>query len=387
MKIRQLVLKDFRNISDEKISFDERITFLYGKNGAGKTNAVEAIYYFAMCKSFRTNSDSDLIMHGKENAGLFMTYSIDRDKEEKNMSVSLTKDKKQLRYEGAVIEKASEFIGRFRAVFFSPDNLSLIKGSPDERRKFVDMALSQIKPSYVYFLTAYSRVLKQRNFCLKEAKKSGKIDENLLYVYSEKLAEYACVITKQRASFAQELERYATDFYNEIAEDGNNTPEKLYIRYYSAIKGGFDDKQKIKDEYIRLLSSNVEREINAGATLYGPHRDDLIFSIGKTVDESVSEQDVAQYAAKTFASQGQQRSAVLAVKLSEGRIIKNLSGEEPVYLFDDVLSELDCDRKRKLLEQLSDKQVILTGCDLQLEKGLVSSIINVKGGTFCPINC
>ena len=412
MKLDFLKAQNFRNIEKTQLDFSDGVNLLYGKNGAGKTNALEAVYLFAICKSFRTNKDSDFIMHKRENSdisiGFYDAFSKQNEKP-KEMTINFfSSDKKRLFYEGVGISKISEFVGRFRAVFFTPDHLSLIKGSPEERRKFADMALSQIKPSYIHCLNEYSRILSQRNTLLKNAKLSGKCDKDLIYVYSDSLAASAATITKQRAYFAEYLEKEASKFYKEIS----GQKEDLFIRYLSSEKEDPKNPEKVKEKYLSLYTSNIENEIKYGATKYGPHKDDLLFYIGKNGRcdsffdeesekscecdgnncdivrdfddcEKKKEKNMIEFAARTFASQGQQRSAVLSLKLAEGEIIKGLTGEYPVYLFDDVLSELDNSRKSQLLSLFSDKQVIITCCDENsFDNTLVKNKIRVENGNY-----
>ncbi len=400
MKVESLHAEGFRNISESNISFCDGVNLLFGQNGAGKTNALEAIYLFAICKSFRTSREQDFIMHKKDDCSLSLCYSSDFDKsvnDSHRMSLRFHKEKKkEMKYEGVGISRISEFIGNFRAVFFTPDHLSLIKGSPDERRKFADMALSQIKPGYIRYLSEYQRVLSQRNICLKNARKEGRIDRDLLYVYSEKLSELAAVITKQRYLFSVYIEKEASAFYEEIS--GNT--EKLFIKYCGCTKERFDDTEYTKEKYLSLYTSNIDGEIKNGVTKYGPHKDDILFYIGKNrsselseiyeneinSEESEKKETLSTFAARTFASQGQQRTAVLSLKLAEGEIIKNLTGEYPVYLFDDVLSELDRERKKQLLSLFCDKQVIITCCDENaFEDSLVAKKIKVKNGVYTSV--
>ena len=412
MKLDFLKAQSFRNVENAHITFSDGVNLLYGKNGAGKTNALEAVYLFAICKSFRTNKDADFVMHGKEKSELSIGFSdVFTKNGEKSKEMSITffpSEKKRLLYEGVGIAKISEFVGRFRAVFFTPDHLSLIKGSPEERRKFADMALSQIKPSYIHALNEYSRILSQRNTLLRNAKLSGKCDKDLLFVYSESLANSAAVITKQRAYFAEYLEKEASKFYKEIS----GQKEDLFIRYMSSEREDPKDPEKTKEKYLSLYTANIENEIKYGATKYGPHKDDLLFYIGKNgrcdsfFDEEIEkscecdgdhcdivrdfddcekkkEKNMIEFAARTFASQGQQRSAVLSLKLAEGEIIRSLTGEYPVYLFDDVLSELDSGRKSHLLSLFSDKQVIITCCDENsFDSSLVDNKIKVENGLY-----
>jgi DNA replication and repair protein RecF len=400
MELKYLKAENYRNIISADISFKDGVNLLYGHNGAGKTNALEAVYLFAICKSFRTNKDSDFITHGKNEASLKLCFTSDFSKENEKpfeMQLSFFKDaKKRMLYEGVPITKVSEFAGRFRAVFFTPDHLSLVKGSPDERRKFADMALSQIKPSYIRCLNEYSRLLSQRNSLLKNAKLSGKCDEDLLFVYSEALSETASLITRQRAYFSEYLEKEAAGFYESIS--GRN--EKLFIKYLSSEKEDPKNTEKTKQKYLKLYTENIDSEIKYGATKYGPHKDDILFFIGSETenrkvdelemrepdDENEENIKTVEFAARTFASQGQQRSAVLSLKLAEGEIIKNLSGEYPVYLFDDVLSELDNNRKKQLLSLFEDKQVMITCCDENsFDSSLVNNKIKVENGKYSAI--
>lgn len=400
MKLEYLFAENYRNISDANINFKDGVNLLYGHNGAGKTNALEAVYLFAICKSFRTNKDSDFITHGKEEAKLKLGFTCEhfkKDEKPLEMQLSFFKDaKKKMLYEGVTITKVSEFVGRFRAVFFTPDHLSLVKGSPDERRRFADMALSQIKPSYIRCLNEYMQLLSQRNAMLRNAKLTGKYDETLLSVYSEALSDSAAVITRQRAYFSEYLESEAARFYESIS--GRN--EKLFIRYLSNEKEDPKNTEKTKSRYLKLYTENIANEIKFGATKYGPHKDDILFFIGsekenkkvceleecEDINETEEKRETVEFAARTFASQGQQRSAVLALKLAEGEIIKNLCTEYPVYLFDDVLSELDSERKKQLMSLFEDKQVMITCCDENsFDSSLVNNKIRVENGVYHAI--
>lgn len=400
MRIDYLKAENYRNINSAHIEFSDGVNLLYGKNGAGKTNVLEAVYLFAICKSFRTNKDNDFIMHKKEAAAISMGFSCDYENFNAapyEMAIFFQQsEKKRMTYEGVAIPKVSEFIGRFRAVFFTPDHLSLVKGSPEERRKFADMALAQIKPGYIRCLNEYMRILSQRNALLKDAKIKGSCDEALLSVYSEALADAASVITKQRAYFCEYLEKEAAEFYKIIS----GSSEKLFIRYFSGEKEFPKDSEATKKRYLGLYSQNISSEIKNGATKYGPHKDDILFFIEKSgenihqkksfqpkfdnEEEIEAEKSTAcEFAARTFASQGQQRSAVLALKLAEGEIIRKLCGEYPVYLFDDVLSELDSERKKQLLSLFEDKQVIITCCDENaFDENQIKNKIKVDNGSY-----
>lgn len=402
MRLNYLKAENYRNISGAGIGFCDGVNLLYGKNGSGKTNALEAIYLFALCKSFRTAKDADFVMHGMKSAHLSMSFTSDFDSKTDNshkMSLVFTDDgKKKMFFEDVEIQRVSEFAGHFRAVFFTPDNLSLVKGAPDERRRFADMALSQIKPGYIRYLNEYNRILSQRNSILRKAKTEGEhtVDKTMLEIYSASLAEKAAVITRQRASFAEYLEKESRAVYTEIS----GRKEDLFIKYLCSEKDDPKDTEKVKQKYLSLYTENVSGEIKNGSTKYGPHKDDMIFYIAKNREELEknvscaisSDSDIYEngcdgqmfeFAARTFASQGQQRSAVLALKFAEGEIIRSLCGESPVFLFDDVLSELDAERKSALLSLFGKKQVIITCCDENaFDSSLVANSIRVENGTY-----
>lgn len=388
MFIQNLTAEHFRNIALQNVSFCKGLNILYGENGAGKTNLLEAVYLFAICKSHRTAKDADFISYGAPFAHLSLLFRSDFDRKETDLfrkaEIRYFPDgKKQLQYEGVSVGKVSEFIGNFRAVLFTPDHLALIKGAPEERRKFCDMALAQIRPGYIRYLNDYAKILGQRNALLKSFREKGTGDRALLSVYSEALSEKGAVIIRQRISFCRYLQELSRKYYKEISGDS----ERLFIRYYGSVKDSDPEKdlseKEIADSLCALYSKNVDSEIFRGATKYGPHKDDFLFFMGKTPpvlknDSSFNTEDesekikeqMTEFSARTFASQGQQRSTVLALKLSEGEIIRNLSGEEPVYLFDDVLSELDIRRRERFLSIFGEKQVLLTCCDEEAIKTL-----------------
>ena len=400
MIITNLTAENFRNIEKQSVSFSKGLNLLYGENGAGKTNLLEAVYLFAICKSHRTVKDGDFVRRGADFSHLTLHFTSDFDRKdidsERCSEIRYFPDgKKRLCYESVSVGKVSEFIGHFRAVFFTPDHLSLIKGAPEERRKFCDMALSQIKPGYIRYLNDYAKILGQRNALLKNFREKGTGDAALLSVYSDALSEKGAVIIRQRIAFCRYLQELSRGFYKEISGDS----ERLFIRYYGSVKDSDPEKDLSESEIGEALRAqyahNTESEIRAGTTKYGPHRDDFLFFMGKlpqgetnlsdtsdTPDTGEEHQKYAEFAARTFASQGQQRSTVLALKLSEGEIIRTLSGESPVYLFDDVLSELDENRKERFLSIFGEKQVLLTCCDENAVKNLSGRTIFVRNGTY-----
>lgn len=391
MNVESITLENYRNVQNETVRFSKGLNILYGENGAGKTNLLEAVSLFAICKSHRTGKDSDLILHGAENAHLSMCYGSDFDRADtvRRSEIRYFSDgKKRLYYEGVPIGKVSEFVGRFRAVLFTPDHLSLIKGSPEERRKFCDMALAQIKPGYIRCLNEYYACLNQRNALLKQLRDTGSNDRVLLTVYTESICKLGAKIVRQRMLFCRYLQELAQLFYREISGDS----ERLFIRYYGNIKDidpyDMPSETRIGNELLALYAENIDSEVRQGITRYGPHRDDFLFFMGKISDnddccdnDSVHQKEI-EFSARTFASQGQQRSTVLALKLSEGEMMEKLAGEQPVYLFDDVLSELDINRRERFLSVFQNKQVLLTCCDEKIARSLSGRKIYVENGRY-----
>ena len=254
-------------------------------------------------------------------------------------------------------------VGNFKAVLFCPDDLTLVKGGPDERREFLNVAISQCFPTYLSLYADYKKSLENRNALLKNASKGLYYDENELTAWSESLAEYASSIYIHREDYIKKLEVYAKTFMTEISEG----KEELSLMYKSDISNDCVKKRdEIKKEYIRIFKENITKEKAAGVTLYGPHREDILIKINGNE-------------ARIFSSQGQQRSIVLSLKMAEGEVSKSLFGEYPVFLFDDVLSELDEKRQNYVLSGMKDRQIIITSCERLRTAGLV---IEVKGGSF-----
>ena len=262
---------------------------------------------------------------------------------------------------GDISEKLSEFIGHFRAVIFCPSHLSLVKDGPSVRRSFIDTAISQIQPSYVALLQKYNSILSQRNALIKNAYFQRDVFDSTVEYWSDQLAEAAERISKKRAWYTDLLSRYS----DELIRDMTCEKEQLRITYRS---------EKTKDEYLRELMSNHEREIKYGSTLYGVHKDDLDIVL-------------CGHEARSFASQGQQRSIALALKLSEGEISRKECGSYPVFLLDDVLSELDERRREYILSGLSDRQTFITSCNEEDFKGIDNAVTyTVKQGEFAIRN-
>ena len=363
------VFENYRNISHFPFSFDPGINILYGKNAQGKTNVIEGIYFFGSGKSFRRAREKDLIQSDKNYSQISISY-VDTVRENK-MSVRLFRDmSKEMFKNGVKIGRTSNFIGNFRAVLFCPEHLAIVKNDPSERRAFLDHAISQIDRVYLSALMEYKKILEQRNALLKRENTAQNGFHLTMEILSEKLAECAAQITKKRADYLKRL----FDLVNACVGQMTGGRERVSFRYFSHIAGEeieeLLDEKKNEEKYQKLFSSDIQREILVGTTVAGAHRDDF-------------EIQLAGKNAKIFASQGQQRSIALAMKLAEGEISREESGEYPVFLLDDVLSELDAERKRFVLSELSGRQVILTTCD---EKDFVeidvAKKIYVENGTY-----
>lgn len=366
MKAKKLSLTNFRNIKTAEITFSSDITFLLGDNAQGKTNVLEALYLFARGKSFRGATDKEMTLFGKEGYSLSLSY--EKEDREESLSVSAFGKEKLRKKNGILLEKQSELIGNFRSVLFSPDDLQMVKGSPSERRRFLDIAISQCYPVYLSLYARYQKYLEERNALLKAMQKGFFCDDEMLSVYSEKLALLASEIFFYRKNYVEQLEKSAKEVVKEISSG----KEFLSLIYRSDMDG-LDElsKEGVFARYRRVFSENRDKERAAGMTLYGIHRDDLGIYLG-----GISCRD--------FGSQGQQRSAVLALKMAEGMVSGDICGERPVYLFDDVLSELDEGRRRFLLSGMKGCQFVVTGC----EKNVISDIydrvkiISVRNGIF-----
>ena len=369
MTVKELTLFNYRNIPYAKIPFKEGMNFLLGENAQGKTNALEAIYLFSRGKSFRGANDNELLSYGEDAFSLSLSFTK-RDREETLFYGYGKKEKAERvrKRNGILLNSQSELLGSFRAVLFSPDHLQMVKGSPSERRSFLNIAAAGAYPVYLSLYARYARILEQRNALLKDIQKSGrKIDE--LSVWNEKIADAAAEIYLYRKEYIERLNIAASSFIKEISDE----KETLSLIYQSDISDfeGIEDKKSAAFAYLRVFSSQTEKEIALGTSQSGVHRDDILMLLnGKS--------------ARDFASQGQQRSIVLAMKMAEGDIIRQISAEEPVYLFDDVLSELDEGRRKFLLSGRGEAQFIVTGCEKSILGEYADGVnfIKVENGAF-----
>lgn len=360
MKIDHIEAKHFRNIRSASVDFAPGSNVLLGNNAQGKTNLVEAIFFLALAKSFRISRFRELIAHEEKKAVL--TAQISGEGLPFELKIELDRELGKAIYKNGVkITKLSEFLGLFRVVLFCPEHLGLIKDGPGKRRSFIDSAICQLRPYYASLLNEFNKVEAGRAALLKQSTKKS-IPRALFEVWDERLSDVSVKIACIRADYIRLLSEKAPIHFEKFGS------ESLRIHYESDVYQEGKDREEMKADYKKALSDSFFSDQKYGYTSKGIHRDDIEILINS-------------YSAKTFASQGQQRSAVLALKLSEGEISREMTGQDPVYLLDDVLSELDENRRNYITGGLAAKQVILTGTD-ENEFSFVDRKIRVEKGEF-----
>ncbi|WP_085993780.1 DNA replication/repair protein RecF [Oceanobacillus senegalensis] len=337
MHIERLELTNYRNYEKLSISFDDKINVVIGENAQGKTNLMEAIYVLAFTKSHRTSHEKELIQWEKDYAKI--EGRIIRRNQSLPLDIVLSSKGKKAKLNHLEQRRLSDFIGAINVVMFAPEDLTLVKGPPQIRRRFIDMELGQIQPTYIYHLGKYQRILRQRNQLLKQLQRREIKDRTMLDVLTDQLVEHASIILEKRFMFLELLKSWASPIHYGISRGLEN----LEIKYNASIEVSEEEnKGKIEDIYLSKFQEIQEKEIERGTTLIGPHRDDLLFH--------VNNKDV-----QTYGSQGQQRTTALSVKLAEIELINKEVGEYPILLLDDVLSELDDFRQSHLLNTIQGK--------------------------------
>ncbi len=362
MILKRFVAQGFRNIDNCDISFKPGVNLLYGNNAQGKTNVIEGIYLFARGKSFRAREDKELYEFGKDGYRIFVEYEDNLG--DNTLELASFGRERRRRKNSYPLKSVRELVGNIRCVLFYPDDLSLVKESPEYRRAFLNIAIGQLDKVYIDCYSKYKIALDNRNCILKNASKGKFYDDNELIMWSYQMAEYAKDIYLKRIDYIKKLEVYA----KEVLFDISDTKEELSFLYNGDIEGE-DSRDIICEKYKKVFTENIEKEKIVGTTLYGVHRDDLEILINGV-------------SARSFASQGQQRSIVLAMKIAEGDVCKSVCSEYPIYLFDDVLSELDEKRKRYVLSRVKEKQIIITSCDEEMLLTLADNVIYVEGGKY-----
>lgn len=337
MYIESIELLNYRNYDQASVSLSPGVNILYGDNAQGKTNLLEAIYLCCTTKSHRRCKDREIIEFGKEQSHLKLTFR----KNDLSHRVDIhmrSNQSKGIAIDGNAIQRSSQLLGMMHIVFFSPEDLKIIKNGPAERRRFIDLELSQLDESYLQYSVLYTKALTERNNLLKQIEKFPQLRETL-DVWDEQLVSYGRKIIEKREKFINKLDLILKDIHSELTGE----KEIIQVSY---------EKQVSSSEYFDELRRKRDSDIKSGTTSVGPHRDDMMFSIDGI--------DI-----RKFGSQGQQRTAALSLKLSEIKIIRELTGDDPVLLLDDVLSELDSKRQQYLLKSISEIQTIISCTGLE----------------------
>jgi len=346
MRIKKLKVENFRNLENLDIEFSEGVNIIYGNNAQGKTNIIESIYIFSFGKSFRANKDIELLKFDKEYF-LSNIKIIKKDRElEMDFGFDKISNKKMIKVNGVIQKKISDIIGKLNVVVFKPEDIKIVTDSPSIRRKYIDYLISSISKSYLENITKYKKVMEERNNLLKEiklrlkgSKNLDETDSNFLDVYDKLLSKLNCEIYNERKRVIEKLNNYIYDIHLKLTENYINN-EKLHIKYVSNVA------EDIEKMYNNLSKSRLN-DINKGYTSLGIHRDDYIISIN-SLDVSI------------YGSQGQKKSSIISLKLSELKVIEEVIGEKPVLLLDDYMSELDEKRRLKFLDIIEDIQIIIT---------------------------
>lgn len=353
MKALDLELYNFRNYENERIDFCDEINIIYGDNGMGKTNILEAVYYFSYGRSFRS-SGREVIKDGEKESRIKLDFKNNERNYEGEIKF-LSGKRKEIYINEIELKKTSQLLGNFICVLFTPDEMSIIKGMPDIRRKFCDSAIMPLRPQFIKELIKYKTIINQKTALLKSR------DYITLDIWNEKLADCGSRIMMMRNSYIERIKEKA----NEIQKDISGGKEELNIRYNPSVKMGEDIKE-IKENFLKKLEEYKEKEKENLFCMTGPHRDEIDFEInGKN--------------AKSYASQGQIRTSVLCLKSAQMEIIREESGSYPVMLLDDILSELDKKRRDFLISQIKGKQIIITCTDVE-NSFKNSNIIHIKDG-------
>lgn len=363
MKINRIKICDFRNLTLLELSLCESANIIYGDNGQGKTNFVEAVWMMTGAKSFRGAKDREMVRFDAPCATIDADFfAAGRDQTAR----MVIENRRAASLNEIPLKSALGLAGNFCAVVFSPTHLSLVKNGPQEKRKFIDTSICQIKPKYIAVLGQYTRALDQRNRLLKDVGYEKTLIDTL-DIWDARLASYAAVLVKTRATFLEKLLPFARETYAGISGE----KELLHFGYASSLPCALDaDIPSIERQLLAALQARRQEDVRARMSLYGPHRDDIEITLDG-------------FSARAYASQGQQRSCVLALKLAECELIRETIGEYPVVLLDDVMSELDLSRRDYLLNHLRDRQLIMTCCDKAYFKTLGRGVgVKIKGGVI-----
>lgn len=339
MKIDSLSLMNFRNYETLNISFGD-LNIIYGLNGSGKTNIIEAIYTLALTKSFRINNDKVMIKKGKIKAKI--KGNVLKNGDENTFGVEISNDGKVVTINDERQDKVSDYVSKINVILFNPSDTRLIDEAPMIRRKMLNIEISQIYKEYLVILTNYQRILKQRNFYLRGMYVNGSYTNTYLDILTKKLIEYGSIICKYREKFVDNINKYIASNYEKIFGSGT-----LKIRYVSTFKN------KSEDDLIKRYKDNYQKELSVGKTLEGIHHDDIVFVLDNNN-------------LKEWGSEGQRKNAIISFKLAEISVINEIKGYYPILILDDLFSELDKEKVTNLLGMLDrNVQTFMTTTDLK----------------------
>lgn len=368
MLVRTISLQDYRNVEQAEVHFTDGVNLLVGDNAQGKTNLLEGIYLFALGKSFRGAKDGELVRFGADLASLRLDFAAGGREQSAVMRLTSAASgrRRAIELNRVRLTRTSELIGNFRAVLFCPEHLSLIKEGPAVRRAYLDIAISQLRPVYLRALQRYNVILRERNKLLKVADAEPRLFRDTIELWSAQLAEQAAVIAPARLGYIEAVQKTAAVIFADMTGE-REIPDFTYTPGFHLDADRCADPDAVRAQILRLLSSNLEREKAAGSTLWGVHKDDVSINLNGR-------------SARLYGSQGQQRSLALCMKLAEGEICA-AAGEMPVFLFDDVLSELDSARRAYLTRSLTGRQVIMTTCEREVFPD-EANVIGVERGVY-----
>ena len=366
MRIARLELKDFKNYERADLSPCEGVNILVGDNAQGKTNLLEALYYLCALRSFRPLKDKELIRFEKERADITASIVSGRDQYTLEAGISL-EGRRDIRINGVRIRRTADMLGSLNCVLFSPEDLTLVKGGSAVRRRFLNLSLCQLRPRYFELISEYNRLIVRKSRMLKDYYAKPSLYE-AIKAYNQRIAQTGGAVVSYRAWFINKLDNYARIIHRDIAPG-----ESLRLEYTAGGENpGEIDEQSAVDRLAEKLETGLEKELGAKTCLYGPHRDDITI----TLDDMP---------ARLYASQGQARTAALAIKLAERDVFFEDTGERPVLLLDDLLSELDRGRQEYILASLGEGQVFITCCDLNPRAGeLAGRVFRVEDGIVGP---
>ena len=358
MKLDTIKIVNFRNYSNENIKFNNFLNIIYGNNGEGKTNLVEAIYTLSLTKSFRTNNDKNLIKNGELSTKI--EGVVIKNNNENTYQVIINKEGKKVKIDNNIQAKISDYVTNINVILLEPDEQAIFGDSPSIRRKLINIELSKLKKEYLIELNSYNKILKQRNFYIRELFINGNASKEYLNILTSKLIDYGLKIYNLRKEFIDNINKYIDNFYNNIFEKGN-----IFIKYVS------DYNNKTKEELVDLYNKNYNRELQIGKTLFGIHHDDFKFMLDK--------KDISEYG-----SNGQQKNAILSFKLAEIEVVYEECKDYPILILDDMFSALDKQKIKNILNKVNkDIQVFITTTELnKVSKKITKNaeIIKVENG-------